>query len=167
MVGGNPAPGTGGILDTRNTIGIPNIDGTDANWGRWRVKFEAYAELARTGACLDVAAEQSSFIRHNGVDDNGHRLVNSCCVAPSCVFAIHGLPTLMRCHHHHLLVSKNGSCLAHHEVRRQSSVSGLTGSSTSHGLGTWRVLKEEHEGKGGNPTSALLRGILTHVPDGK
>ena len=39
-------------------------------------------------------------------------------------------------------------------------VSGLAGSSTSHGLGTWRVLKEEHEGKGGNPTSALLRCFL-------
>ena len=29
-----------------------------------------------------------------------------------------------------------------------------------HGLGTWRVLKEEYEGEGGNRTSALLRGIL-------
>ena len=66
----------------------------------------------------------------------------------------------MRCHHHHLLVSKNGACLVHHGVRRQTSISGLAGSSTSQGLGTWRVLKEEHEGKGGNSTSALLRCFL-------
>ena len=36
----------GGILDTTNTIGIHNFDGSDANWKGWRVKFEAYADLA-------------------------------------------------------------------------------------------------------------------------
>ena len=29
-----------------------------------------------------------------------------------------------------------------------------------HGLEAWRVLKEEHEGTGGNRTAALLRGIF-------
>ena len=37
----------GGILHTRNTIGITNLDGTDANWENWRVKFEASAGLAK------------------------------------------------------------------------------------------------------------------------
>ena len=67
VVGGNLAPSpcsmaaeTGGILDTRNTIGVSNFDGTDANWKRWRVKFEAYADLANMGAYLGVAAEQTS-----------------------------------------------------------------------------------------------------------
>ena len=40
---------TGGILDTRNTIGVPIFEGTDANWESWRVKFEAYADLAGMG----------------------------------------------------------------------------------------------------------------------
>ena len=72
----------GDILDTTNTIGIPNFDGSDANWEGWRVKFEAYAALANVGTHLDVAAKKSSFIS--------------------------------------LLVSKNGSCLAFHEMRKQS-----------------------------------------------
>ena len=33
------------------------------------MKFEAYADLANMGTHLDVAAEQSSFIRHDGLDD--------------------------------------------------------------------------------------------------
>ena len=57
----------GGILDTPNTIGIPNFDGTDANLG-WRVKVEAYALLAGMGAHLDAAAEQTSFIDFEGLD---------------------------------------------------------------------------------------------------
>ena len=48
----------GGILDTRNTIGVPIYDGADAKWESWRVKFEALADLANMGAHLDVAAEQ-------------------------------------------------------------------------------------------------------------
>ena len=36
----------------------------------WRVKFEAYADLAKMGAHLDVAAEQLSFITHDGLDTN-------------------------------------------------------------------------------------------------
>ena len=30
----------GGILDTRNAIGVPIFDGTDAKWESWRVKVE-------------------------------------------------------------------------------------------------------------------------------
>ena len=60
----------GDILGTNNTIGVPNFDGTDANWERWRVQFEAYADLAQMGAHLDVAAEQTSFIKHDGLDAN-------------------------------------------------------------------------------------------------
>ena len=55
-----------GILDTGNTSGIPNFDGTDANWGSWRVQFEAYAHLAGLGAHLDIAAEQAAFIKDGG-----------------------------------------------------------------------------------------------------
>ena len=36
---------TGGILDTRNTIGVPNFDGTDANWESWRVKVRGVCGL--------------------------------------------------------------------------------------------------------------------------
>ena len=43
-------PEAGGILDTRNTIGVPIFDGTDANWERWRVKFEASADWAKCGS---------------------------------------------------------------------------------------------------------------------
>ena len=106
----------GGILDTTNTIGIQNFDVSDANWKGWRVKFEAYADLANMVTHLDAAAEQSSFIRHDGVDDNS------------------------------LLVSKNASCLAHHEVRRQSSVSGML-VPLRHGLVTWRVLQGRVRGQ--------------------
>ena len=60
----------GGIQDTRNTIGAPNFDGTDANWESWRVKFAACADLANMGAHLDVVAEQTSFITHDGLDAN-------------------------------------------------------------------------------------------------
>ena len=34
------------------------------------MKFEAYADLVNMGTHLDFAAEQSSFIRHDGLDDN-------------------------------------------------------------------------------------------------
>ena len=60
----------GGILDTRNTMGVQIFDGTDANWESWRVDFEAFADLANMGAHLDVAAEQTSFITHVGLDAN-------------------------------------------------------------------------------------------------
>ena len=56
--------------NTRNTIDIPNFDGTDANSESWRVKFEAYADLACMGAHLHVAAEQTAFIEHEGLDAN-------------------------------------------------------------------------------------------------
>ena len=61
---------TGGILDTRNTIGVPILDGADEKWKSWRVKFEAYAELADMGTHLDVAAEQISSIKHDGLKAN-------------------------------------------------------------------------------------------------
>ena len=54
----------GGILDTRNAIGIPNFDGSDANLESWRVRFGASADVANMGTHPDVAAEESSFIRH-------------------------------------------------------------------------------------------------------
>ena len=70
VVGGSLAPcpcsvaaEAGGIFNTRNTIDIPNFDGTDANSESWWVKFEAYADLAGLGAHLDVAAEQTAFYR--------------------------------------------------------------------------------------------------------
>ena len=34
------------------------------------MKFKAYADLANMGAHLDVAAEQTSFITHDGLDSN-------------------------------------------------------------------------------------------------
>ena len=60
----------GGFLDTRNTTGTPNFNRSYANWESWRVKFEAYADLANKGTHLNAAAEQSSFIRHDDLDDN-------------------------------------------------------------------------------------------------
>ena len=60
----------GSILDTRNTIGVPIFDGTDANCEGWRVTLEACADLANMGSHLDVAAEQTSFITHDCLDAN-------------------------------------------------------------------------------------------------
>ena len=60
----------GGTLGTRNTVGVPNFDGSDANWESWQVKFKAYADLANMGAHLDVAAEPTSFIKHDGLGRN-------------------------------------------------------------------------------------------------
>ena len=75
VVGGNLTPRpcsmaaeAGGILDIRNIIGIPNFDDTDATWESWRAKFEACADMAGMGAHLDVAAEQTAFIKHDGPD---------------------------------------------------------------------------------------------------
>ena len=34
------------------------------------MKFEVYADLAKMGAHLDLAAEQTSFITHDGLDAN-------------------------------------------------------------------------------------------------
>ena len=48
-----------GILDTRNTIGIPTFDGTDGAWDAWRTKFEAYADLADLGEHMEIAEKQS------------------------------------------------------------------------------------------------------------
>ena len=36
--------------------------------GNWRVKFEVYADLANMGAHLDVAEEQTYFIKHEGLE---------------------------------------------------------------------------------------------------
>ena len=93
------------------------------------MKFEAYADLVNMGTHLDVAAEQSSFIRHDGLDDNS------------------------------LLISKTVSALliTKCEGKALSLVSLV---SRRHGFEAWRVLKEEYEGKGGNRTAVLLRGIL-------
>ena len=78
------------------------------------MKFESFADLANMGTHLDVAADQTSFIKHDGLDaiqfDN----------------------------------KLNSSRLAHHEVRRQSSISGFLDSLTlwigsvasAHGKGT-------------------------------
>ena len=60
----------GDILDTRSTVGVPIFDGTGADWESSRVEFEAHADLANMGAHLDVAAEQTSFITHDGLDAN-------------------------------------------------------------------------------------------------
>ena len=56
--------------DTRNTTGVPNFNRVDANWESWRVELKAYADLANMGAHLDVAEEQTSFIKHDGLDGN-------------------------------------------------------------------------------------------------
>ena len=78
---------------------------------------------------LDVAAEQSSFIRHDGLDYNS--LSRSKTVSA-------------------LLITK---C----EGKALSLVSLAP---RRHGFDAWRVLKEEYEGKGGNSTAVLLRGIF-------
>ena len=81
------------------------------------------------GTHLDVAAEQWSFITHDGLDDNSlskSRTVDAVLIT--------------RC---------DGKAL--------SMVSLVP---RRHGLEAWRVLKEEHEGTGGNRTAALLRGIF-------
>ena len=58
----------GGILDTRNPISILNFQGIDANWESWRVIVEAYAALTNMGSRRGVAAEQTSFTTHEGLD---------------------------------------------------------------------------------------------------
>ena len=78
-----------GILDTGNTIGIPNFDGSHANWDSRRVKFEAYADLANRGTHLDVAAETSTFIRHN-LSNSVHALLIAKCEVRSSVSGLAG-----------------------------------------------------------------------------
>ena len=75
VVGGNvtvtpcsTAAGAGSILDTRNTIGVQSFDGTAANWESCRMKYDASPDLARMGAHLDLAAEQTAFIMGEGLE---------------------------------------------------------------------------------------------------
>ena len=56
-----------GILNTENTIDITKFVGTDALWEGWRVKFEAFADLAWLIAQLDIAAEQTALIANEGL----------------------------------------------------------------------------------------------------
>ena len=93
------------------------------------MKFEAYADLAKKGAHLDVAAEQTSFITHDGLEANSVTTNKTV---------------------HALLITK---C----EGKAPSLVSLVP---RRFALEVWRVLKEEYEGKGGNRTAALPRGIL-------
>ena len=65
------------------------------------MKFEAYADVANVDSHLDVAAEQTSFTTHDGLDANSVTISKTVC-----------------------------SCFAHREVRRQSSFSGILGSPT-------------------------------------
>ena len=58
----------GGVLDARHTIGIPDLNDTDAHWESWRVKFEAYADLAGTSAHICNVAEQTAFITNEDLD---------------------------------------------------------------------------------------------------
>ena len=81
------------------------------------------------GAHLGVAAEQTSFITHDGLDANSATISKTV---------------------HALLITK---C----EGKTLSLVSLVP---RRFGLEAWRVLKEEHEGKGGNRTAALVKGIL-------
>ena len=67
----------GGILDIKNTTGISNFDSSDANWESWRMRFEAQAGLANMVTHLDVAAEQSFFVRHDGLYDNSLLISNT------------------------------------------------------------------------------------------
>ena len=93
------------------------------------MKFEAYADFANMVTHLDFAAEQSLFVRRDGLDDNS-LLISK---------AVHAL-----------LITK---C----EGKARSLVSPAP---RRHGFEAWRVLKEEYEGKGGNRTAVLWRGIL-------
>ena len=81
------------------------------------------------GTHLDVAPEQSSFIRHDGLDDNSRLTSKTVCA---------------------LLITK---C----EGKALSLVSLAP---RRHGFEAWRVFKENYEGKYGNRTAVLLRGIL-------
>ena len=81
------------------------------------------------GAHLDVAAEQTFFITHDGLDANSVTISKTV---------------------HVLFITK---C----EGKALSLVSLVL---RCFGLEGWRVLKEECEGKGGNRSAALLRGIL-------
>ena len=119
----------GGILDTS---GIQNVDGTDANWESWRVKFAAYACLAGTGALLDIAAEQTVFI------------VNQCLDAAAILVSRSA---------HAFLACSSQNC----EGKALSVVSPVP---RRHGLEAWRVFVDEYEEEGGNRMAALLRSIL-------
>ena len=91
--------------------------------------LEEYDDLANMGAHLDVAAEQTSCITHDGLDANS--------------------VTISKTVHASLFTKCEGTAL---------SLDSLV--PRRFGLEAWRVLKEEYEGKGGNRTAALLRGIL-------
>ena len=122
----------GGILDTRNTSGIQNFDGTDANWESWRVKFAAYAYLAGVGAFLDVAAEQTAFIMKQGLD---------------------AAVVLVSKSAHAFLLCSSQNC-------KGKALSVVSPIPRIHGLEAWRVFKDEYEEEGGNCVAALLRRIL-------
>ena len=117
-----------GILDTRSTIGTPNFDRSDANWESWRVKFEAYADPANKGTHLNAAAEQSLFIRHDGLDDNS------------------------------LLISKTVHALLITKCRCKalSLVSLAPRRHGFEGIEAWRVLKEEYGGQRWKSHSSAL-----------
>ena len=76
-------------------MGLPNFDGTDAGWESWRVKFQAYADLADIGAHLEVAAEQTSFIKHEGLD--AHILLVSRAVYALLITKCEGKPLSLVC----------------------------------------------------------------------
>ena len=109
----------GGILDIRNTTGVPIFDGTDANWESWRVKFEAYADLANMEARLT----------HGGLDANSVTISKT-------VRAL-------------LITTCEGQALTLVSLVPRRF-----------GLEAWRLLKEKNEGKGGNRTASLPRGVL-------
>ena len=65
------------------------------------MEFEAYADLAKLGARLDVAAEQISFITHDGLDANSvtmsktvHALLITKCKGKALISSFLGSPTL-------------------------------------------------------------------------
>ena len=108
------------------------------------MKFETYADLANMGAHLDVAADQTSFIKHDGLDakqfDN----------------------------------KTSSSRLAHHEVRRQSSISGFLGSSVFDWRcallrsilkprATWEKMYSEGRDFGDKPAFSAHTGALAHA----
>ena len=60
----------GGILDTRNAIGIPNFDGSDANLESWRVRFGASADVANMGRTQTLLQNSHHSSDTHGLDDN-------------------------------------------------------------------------------------------------
>ena len=46
-------------LDTRLNIRVGSIDGSDAAWDEWGLRFQACCDLAGIGEYLDIARESS------------------------------------------------------------------------------------------------------------